>query len=343
MSGVYLSVTGRLLVNLESLNMAEAVGNITKHRRAPVVFDAGNEYKVVYVPVISGMSLAHHYQRLLAKAAHQAGLKVSSMSLQGYFLKYASDDIIKKYYPEVSDKVGKDKSPCVNEKVIVENDVVADVGGFLYIDKVVKRTSRFSFSYMMPTMDSLKAAAVQPQLHVRYTPKTEKGNQALIYVDNASALYTFTFVLEASEVSVLNVCRAMKEEPDDLGEEERKKRVKAAIDALTLMLGNVAFGAKRSRSLPHWSIQSILVTANTGIAPFIPSPGHSKHYISDTIARINVQKNIVNNMEVVAHYYTKEKLEGEPPQQSSELEVSKHDVPEEAIKAAAEWALKKLH
>ena len=335
--GVYLALSARLLVNLESLNMAESVGNVTKHRKAPVTFRADDgSYRVVYVPAISGMSLAHHYQVLLARAAKNAGLPVSDISLQGYFLKYANDDIIKNYYPNVRGKVGRNKSPCENERVIVSEDVVADVGGFLYTDGVVKRTSRFSFSYMMPALDSLKAAAVYPQLHVRYTPKPEQREQALIYVDNASALYTVSYVLEASEVSVLNVCRAMGQKPDDLGPKTRAERVRAAIEALVAMLGNMAFGAKRSRSLPHWRVESIVVAASKGIAPFVPSPGHSKSYLAETLQRLKDQKNVIKGMEAEIHYYVSEDLEGD-----AEGAV-KHSTPEAAIKAAGEWLLGKL-
>ena len=335
--GVYLAVAARLLVNLESLNMAESVGNITKHRRTPVTFQAEDgSYRIVYVPAISGMSLAHHYQLLLARAAAKAGLPVSQMSLQGYFMKYADDKIIQNYYPEVKNKVNKNKSPCDNERVIVESDVVADVGGFLYTDGLVKRTSRFSFSYMVPALDALKAAGVYPQLHVRYTPEAKQREQALIYVDNASALYTVSYILEASEVSVLSTCKAMGRKPDDLGAGERVKRVRAAVEALTAMLGNMAFGAKRSRSLPHWKIQSLAVAASVSIAPFVPSPGHDKKYLSDTLRRLEAQKAIIDGMEAVVHYYAEEKLEGEISGAAS------HATPEDAIRAAAEWVIKKL-
>ncbi len=335
--GVYLSFSARLLVNLESLNMAESVGNITKHRRAPVTFQAEDgSYRIVYVPAVSGMSLAHHYQLLLARAAAKAGLPVSQMSLQGYFMKYADDKIIQSYYPEVKGKVDKNKPPCHNERVIVESDVVADVGGFLYTDGLVKRTSRFSFSYMVPALDALRAAGVYPQLHVRYTPEARQREQALIYVDNASALYTVSYILEASEVSVLSVCRAMGEKPDDLGVDERVKRVKAAVEALTAMLGNMAFGAKRSRSLPHWRVQSIVVAASESIAPFVPSPGHDNRYLSETLKRLEAQKSVIEGMDAVIHYYAAEKLEGETSRATA------HSTPEDAIKAAAEWVISKL-
>jgi len=335
--GVFLAVSLRAIVNMESLNMAESVGNVTKHRRAPVVFqDEDGSYRVVYVPVVSGMSLAHHYQLHLARAASRAGLPVAGIHLEGYFLKYASDDIIRNYYPEVSGLVDKKKGPCHNERVIVERDIVADVGGFLYTDGLVKRTSRFSFGYMVPALDAIGATAVYPQLHVRYTPEARgEGDQALIYVDAGSALYTLSYILDAGEVSRLGTCRAMRQEPSDLGAGERARRVRAAVEALVAMLGNMAFGAKRSRVLPHWRIQSLVAVASSGIAPFVPSPGHSRGYLRETLERLRAQRRAVKGLEAAVHYFDAEGL--------GEAEgATRHSTPEDAIVAAASWVLERL-
>ena len=335
--GVSLALSMRVLVNLESLNMAESVGNVTRHRKAPVVVKTGaGEYRLIYVPVISGMTLAHHYQHQLAKTAHSMGLNVTNMSLLGYFMKFSDDKIINSYYPEVKDKVSKKKSPCENEKAIVEACTVADVGGFLYTEATLKRTSRFSFTYLMPALDAVEkgAAGVYPQLHVRYTPEARKGEQALIYVDNASALYTLSFLLEASKISRLDSCPAMGME-GDLGAEERAKRFKASIEALAAMLGNMYFGAKRSRSMPHWQVESIVVVASRGVVPFIPSPGHTPDYMLDTAKRLQAQAKVAGLREYKLTYYTMTDT-GKPGigEEAGTLE--------EAIKAAADWALERL-
>jgi len=39
--GINVSLTLRVLVNNEALNMAESVGNVTRHRRAPIVIASG--------------------------------------------------------------------------------------------------------------------------------------------------------------------------------------------------------------------------------------------------------------------------------------------------------------
>ncbi|MBP1357995.1 MAG: DevR family CRISPR-associated autoregulator, partial [Sulfolobus sp.] len=255
MSDLFLALSARVLVNLESLNMAGSIGNVTKHRRAPVVVYTSSGFKLLQVPVISGMSLAYSYQYLLAKVAKDNNLPVANMSSLGYFLKYSDDKIIKNYYKDIGELPG---DLCDAEKTLVEKDVIADVGGFLYTDGGIKRTSRFSFSYMMPAMDALKSGAVglTPQIHVRFSPEAKQGEQALVYNENGSALYTLSFILDASGISKLDMCRALGKSNIDLGTEVRKKRFDAAVTALISMIGNGLMGAKRSRNLPHYEVQS---------------------------------------------------------------------------------------
>ena len=283
------------------------------------------------------MSLAHHYQRHLAKAAKARGLNVTNMSLQGYFMKFSDTKIIDNYYPEVKGKVGKNKDPCTNETEIVKACTVADIGGFLYTDGMVKRTSRFSFTYMMPALDALKtgAAGVYPQLHVRYTPEAREGEQALIYVDNAGALYTLSFLLEVSSISKLDACKALGKSPADLGRDERKARFEAAMDALSVMLGNMLFGAKRTRSMPHWKIESAVIVGSKGIAPFIPTPGHSQDYIADTAKRLKKQAEAAGIEDYELAYFTAE--DAAKPEFGTEYENI-----ESALKAVKEWALARL-
>ncbi|MCE4624521.1 MAG: DevR family CRISPR-associated autoregulator [Desulfurococcales archaeon] len=330
---VSLGVSFRVLVNQESLNMAESVGNVTRHRKAPIVVRIGGAYKLIYVPVVSGMSLAHHYQRHLARAAHDMDLNVTRMSLLGYFMKFADDKIIKSYYPEVAGKVDK-KRPCESERAIVEACTVADVGGFLYTDGLVKRTSRFSFSYLVPALDAVEQGAVgsTPQLHVRFTPGAGKGEQVPFYNDNSSALYTATFLLEVDGISRLDVCHALTGEPASLGKEEQLKRFEASVKALIAMLGNLSFGAKRTRNLPHWRIQSAVVTGALGVSPFVPSSGHSNKYILETLERAEAQKKHDVIKDYTIAVYNAEDLE--------QGDVKTFNTLEEAVAAVAAWIKK---
>ncbi|MDM7275201.1 MAG: type I-A CRISPR-associated protein Cas7/Csa2 [Thermoprotei archaeon] len=283
---VTLSLSARILVNVEALNMAESVGNVTRHRRAPIAVSSGGKYSIVYVPAVSGESIAHHYQRLLADIAASMGLSVTEMDRRGYFLKFADSKIINTWYPEVKNVTG-DQDLCRVEETLVRASTVADVAGFLFTDKLVRRTSRVRFSYLIPSLDAVSsgAAASYPQLHVRYAPpeafQTEQQReQALYYVESGSALYTLSSVFAASDVARLEYCKNKAEL-----ENEKLRRVEAALKALTALMDGLSFGAKRSRYLPVWDVRSMIVSVSKGPVEFVVSPGSDKEYIEKTLKR----------------------------------------------------------
>jgi CRISPR-associated protein Csa2 len=357
---VYLSLSARILLNAEALNMAETVGNVSRHRKAPLVLVKGDTTSVLYVPAISGESIAHHYQRILAGIAYNRGLPVTEMDLKGYFLKYTDNNIIKRYYREISEKYmrianeidnlskeisGKSRSSktskskekgesrekemkqleeeleekiCEAEKILVYESVVADVGGFLNTDLLLKRNSRVKFGYMLPTVDSLLrgAVATYPQLHTRYSPRPEREEQALYYVETSSALYAFSAALNASDIGELEYCEKSSEickeasSKDDLAYkltcEEKKKRVEVSVDALIALLDGVIFGAKRSRFNPVWEVESVVVSVSKGPIEFNVSPATMKEFIKETELRANNLKNVFRDeLEIHIFCYSK--------------------------------------
>ena len=66
---VFLSLATRIEVNVEAFNAVETVGNLTRHRRAPMVVPFEGGYRLIYVPAVSGESLANAYQRALVDVA----------------------------------------------------------------------------------------------------------------------------------------------------------------------------------------------------------------------------------------------------------------------------------
>jgi CRISPR-associated autoregulator, Csa2 family len=72
-------------IGVEALNMTESVGNYVKHRRVPVMLrEDDGVYSVYFVPAISGESIAHALQALLAEECIESGSK------RGIPLQYAS-------------------------------------------------------------------------------------------------------------------------------------------------------------------------------------------------------------------------------------------------------------
>ncbi|MCC6035265.1 MAG: type I-A CRISPR-associated protein Cas7/Csa2 [Desulfurococcaceae archaeon] len=309
---VALSLSVRVVVNAEALNMAEAVGNYTRHRKAPIVVATDEGYSVVYVPAVSGESLAHGYQLLLAQLAKERKLPVTKMDELGYFLKFSDDNVLR-WYEEDLKKIGytvdkfKNASVAEIEKKILTLSTVADVGGFLYTTKQVKRTSAIRFSYMLPALDAIEkgGVALTPQLHTRYAPPELTEAQKLFYLESGSALYTFTAELIASDISRLYY----SEEEDPELKRQRVERVKVAVDTLSALVDGMLFGARRSRYQPLWNIRSIVVALSKGPVEFIVSPGLTRDYIKKTYERAVALTKALQEETINIYVYNGENLE----------------------------------
>jgi len=317
--GINVSLTLRVLVNNEALNMAESVGNVTRHRRAPIVVASERGYSIVYAPAVSGESLAYHYQKTLTQVAQSMNLPTTKMDRAGYYVKFSDDEIIKSLYDEVKDVTSK-TNPCEVETTLLNASVVADVTGFLYTNKLVKRISRIKFSYMIPTLDALEsgATATYPQLHVRYVPpelflekakkQEEKAKgQALYYVEGGSSLYMLTVDLDVSSIGIAEYCEESKV-PKDLVS-QRSQRIEVALKALAAMFDGMIFGAKRSRYNPIWSVKSLLVSVSKGPVSFEVSPAVNKEYVKETYSRaVNLMK-IIPDVKIKMYVFNGEGLE----------------------------------
>ncbi|KUK16990.1 DevR family CRISPR-associated autoregulator [Thermococcus sibiricus] len=84
---MFLSVGVRFEANVEALNMVETAGNYGKHRRVPYLVEEDGKLKTVYVPAMSGESLAHAYQEHLVREALSASLPVCDDCQRGEFYK----------------------------------------------------------------------------------------------------------------------------------------------------------------------------------------------------------------------------------------------------------------
>jgi CRISPR-associated autoregulator, Csa2 family len=83
---VYVSVRGRIWLQAEAMNMVESVGNYVKHRKVPVMVKEDGSHLTFFVPAISGESVAHAYQVMLAEEMIKAGQSVCPFCAKGIFL-----------------------------------------------------------------------------------------------------------------------------------------------------------------------------------------------------------------------------------------------------------------
>lgn len=301
---VYVSLGLRLLVNLEALNMVESIGNYTRHRKGAIIYKrsrSGNtEYVVRWVPVVSGEAMAHAYQCWLAKIARDRKLPVCEDCSRCEFTKHADTKLFgstlwEQQLAKTLEGLSKKRASEVDlsvvhdiEKKIIENCIVEDIGGFLLPSRPipVKRTSRFFVSYMVPAYDQIENVAVEPQMHTRSSVKMGGGGeegvagQMIYYVEVGSAVYSWSMFLDVDGIGRTSFIRI----EDVVDKKNRVERVKAALDALYLMLESKIFGAKQSRYMPILEYENMAIAISTKY-PFNISAPANPGYIRDTVER----------------------------------------------------------
>ena len=395
---MFLSISARFLVNVEALNMVESVGNVARHRRAPIIVpgERSTEYVLVYAPVISGESLANAYQRWLANIAPQENLPVCSNCSQAFFVKHGDREVfgdlewevklkdiiegfagrrridtwnkLRDYAMEISssaeiilkewsDKVNewieeKEKTPqreeistlreelralCMDymEKSVIANCVVEDIGGFMLPEEFpIKRTSKFQVGFMVPAYDQIRSSALEAQFHVRYAP--DPARHRIYYVELGSALYTFHFNLDIDGIGYTSM---MKREPA-VDDDERRLRIKVAIEALTQMLENKLFGARLSRYTPINDLRSLMVTVGDPL-PFTSSLGHEPEYIKDTIERGRHFSKVFTNESIAGWFINNEGLDVESVKEDR-IQIEEVSTISEAFKNVIDFVTERL-
>ncbi len=295
MKDVFVSIRGRVAISVEALNMTESVGNYVKHRRVPVMLrEDDGSYSVYFVPAISGESIAHAFQVIIAEECNETSAKrgnnlpVCKLCSKGIFLKSSNNDILKEAFPAAS------KSKDDIEELVVKNCVVEDVGGFLYAEEAnVKRTSNFYTGYMIPTQEALKGAIIEPQLHSRYALGTkfvtgEARGQMLYYVELASTVYTFSLDIDTRYIGKITF-NVEKAGTPVVSAVERRDRTHVLLDSVKRLLVENSFGAKRTRFLPIIDWESMVVAVSD--RPWtVPTP-----FTNSYIERAQKKKERINS------------------------------------------------
>jgi len=268
MQDIFISIRGRVLLNAEALNMTESVGNYVKHRRIPVMLrEEDGTYAVYFAPSISGESIAHGLQSVIAEKAKEKNLPVCKLCEKGIFLKSSNKQIVQEAF-------GEDVDDEKVEETVVGRCVVEDVGGFLYAEEAnVKRTSNFYTGYMIPTKESLKNVVIEPQLHSRYalgTKFVKDQGQMLYYVEISSAVYTFSLDIDTRYIGRLTFS---SEKAGNLvvGDDERQIRIRTLLEAVKVFLVENSYGAKKTRFLPLADWESMVIAASDSVWT-VPSP-----------------------------------------------------------------------
>ncbi|MCS6785168.1 MAG: type I-A CRISPR-associated protein Cas7/Csa2 [Candidatus Caldarchaeum sp.] len=315
---MFISIGVRFLCNVEALNMVESIGNLSKHRKAPIVVPIGNGFKLLYVPAISGESIGHAYQQALVDetlAFYGDNAPVDEWCKRGEFIKFGDRKHMTTPLLKIIDEVKSNKkeeeiaeAKHRVEKEAIISSIVADVGGFLIAEGApVKRTSCFQVGYAIPVFDALDSTAIESQFHVRYmasetvesksqqqkekkdtdkegnggeqpSKQEERKGQAIYYVEIASAVYGLTFNINLDMIGRTSMVK-VEEVVND-----RFDRVKVALAAASRLFTSKGFGAKRSRYLPVEDTLTI-VAAVAAKRPFVVSPPQYPNFAEETYTR----------------------------------------------------------
>jgi CRISPR-associated protein Csa2 len=272
---MFVSFGFRFRAEVEALNMAEAVGNYTRHRVAPVLIEErdGNgqvmRYRITVAPAVSGQSIAFGYMSALVRLAEQRGLPVceecrSYEHLGGFFKRADRVD------------VGYDER--------IKTCVIEDITGFMATKEreregrrgaVIRRTSPVMFSYMVPDASSARGVLI-PQLHVRYNLK-DPEKQVPYQVEVGTAVYIHGAAIDVERIGCL-------EDGTYLDAKERLKRVELALDALKALYGGLLFGAKKARYLPVMEALGGIAAVSHPL-PFVVSPPRFSDYVGENVNR----------------------------------------------------------
>ncbi|MCD6084522.1 MAG: type I-A CRISPR-associated protein Cas7/Csa2 [Desulfurococcales archaeon] len=323
---MFLSLALRVLVNVEAFNAVETVGNLTKHRRAPMVVADSGGYKLIYVPAVSGESVANAFQRNLVRAAEliygREGVNppITEWDRRLEFVKFMDKNHLTESLKKVLTAKGDVREKKHEfEKTAIKESIVADVGGFLYAEEElpVKRTSRLQTGYLLPTYDSVEAVAIEAQFHARHVPaetraggqEGQRKGQMIYYVEIASAVYGMTLNLDIEGVGRTSLVRV----EDAVSADEKVRRIKSALLALSAMFTGEGFGAKLSRFLPVRTIESAVGVLSEPLA-FVTSPPQRRDYIEDTVLRAKNTSEVLRKLgvepEIKVLAYAKEVPEG---------------------------------
>jgi len=312
---VHACIAARIRANVEALNMTETIGNVSRHRRAPyVIRENGEGFRLIYVPAISGESLAHAFQANLVEAAKvvyaREGLEppLDEWSLRGEFIKFGdSKHLTAGLNRIIKEKMPEEEKQHEFEKAAIKESIVADVGGFLYAENPpVRRTSPFQVGYATPVEDGIRETAIEIQMHARQvvvgikseeekrkTEEERRQAQMIYYVETASTVYGLTACVDFDAIGRTSMVRV----EDAVDDSERKRRIRAALLALALTLGQNLYGAKRTRFNPVLETLEAVAVVSSPL-PFVPTAPQISGYAVDTVNRLRAYKELLEALGV---------------------------------------------
>jgi len=365
---VFVSIGLRFEAQVEAMNMVETVGNYARHRKVPYIIynEEEGRYRVVYVPAISGESIAHAYQYLLAQEAKNHNLKVCEDCLKGELfktmdLRFKRDILLsgQSKNNELQSKInkiheflrilievkkGRDKMirnlkkeiPNIDklvvkyvEEKIVENCVVEDIGGFLVAEDVpTKRTSVFQVSYAIPVKSAIYGSILEPQLHARQS-LTPGGKEETEKASEQMIFYVEVGTAVYGLIFNINLDRigVSSLEPGKKIVDESERKKRMEVAIKALI--RMISSQQFGAKLSRFFPNAKIKTLFVAISekPFVVSSPLEDNFMEETLRRVKALKDVFNEeIRLMAYSNELEIPEG----------VERFETPEEVLKNVLE-------
>jgi len=289
----FLTLAVKMQLNVHDLNNEAVAGNVTDIRIMEFLDENG---KRIPAPAVSGRMLKHwHYEgmrHLIINGAYSSiplcvackiGEPVRPAKLENGILSHrtaieeGAEKVIKQccicdihgYLAAIAGGRGARETTSEGE----EQEPVSE-----------RRTSRVMFSWLMPVLEKIKSqeemGPVSKQvIHSRVKSGKEFDDKKLtsqmpFNKSYTSGIYAFVSALDVDRIGLVEL-NLGNPKIYAIEDEERKNRIKVAIESYRLILSG-KIGASLSYALPHSNPIEILVAySETGPLPFSVSPMYS--------------------------------------------------------------------
>ncbi len=276
----FLTFAVKTQLNVHDLNNEAVAGNVTDIRIMEFLDEKG---KRIEAPAVSGRMLKHwHYEGMRHLILNGAYSSVPLCAACKMGEPVRPGDISSNNLRQVA-KLEKDA---------IKECAVCDIHGYLIAQGAAgggrgtsdRRSSRAMFSWLMPVLgyDSAQKQVIHTRVSQQESVAEGEGAAQMIFNKSyASGIYAFVSALDVDRIGLLELNLGTPT-PYAINDNERKERIKVAIEAYRLMLSG-QIGASLSHALPHQNPIEILVAySETGPLPFPVSPMYSD-YLDKTI------------------------------------------------------------
>ena len=295
-----LSVSGRLLMNLHSLNNEGTEGNQTLTRMV-TVYVPENGGSLESVNAVSGDMFKHIFSEHLREQAIASKLPLSEGARIGSANRYNQD------FATLAEEKRKAMSNTDVLDHMIEACTVSDVCGLLVTEggKSAPRKSIAEFGWVTGIPEKVRTESF---FHVKYDPKREGGSgqetlgQAIFHRPASSGAYATVVQLELARIGINDFSM------QPVANVDRPERAKAALKALLHTYVNPQ-GAHRNTQNPHitgfdgvvtWSCSAVPAPVLSALDPGFVEQGAR---ISQELNRIHGENTVtVRRFETLADF-----------------------------------------